>query len=162
MKITVPMVGTIALFALSNCDPGDEPQAASELLAEIETNQDFSVQFRTSEDGSLIISEEGPLQYPSLVAHFAEANEATPLEIFSALAPDREPPLALQRHHAESGKASPRALTVPRFDFRGITGNESTQNCTLSSNGKLVLARYGHACSIGDNDDGKDSVSYHY
>jgi hypothetical protein len=29
-------------------------------------------------------------------------------------------------------------------------------------NGKLVLARYGHACSIGDNDDGKDSVSYHY
>lgn len=137
-RFMLPLFATVLVLGMNACDEPESTPTVDErgitLLAEVELD-DFKIQFTKSPAGAIVVSEDGPVEHPSYVAHLVIDLAATPLEMFVALSPDADVPEALQADHTERTQEPPRALTIPTVAFRGITVIESAANCTLASDG---------------------------
>lgn len=141
-----PLLGALLTLAATACDEPDAAVSRLEergvtVLAQIEVD-DFEYLFTRSASGKIAVSEEGPSEQPSYLAHLALAQRATPLEMLLALDPDGEAPEELRAAHAAATTAAPRALSLPTPSFRSLTQVEPNANCTLASDGAWFDAEW--------------------
>lgn len=109
-----------------------------ELLASVQSPEGVEVSFHALDDGGVIVSEYGPVEAPSPLIYFNAVEQASPLELFTALAPDQEPPEALVVNHEalmlnRNRSLEPRQLHLPDPRFRST--NEQYENTDCSYTG---------------------------
>jgi len=96
-------------------DPIDDPAAPGvRVLATVELPDDVQVEFGVMPTGGITTMEYAPVKAPSPMNYYARRYQATPLELFTALAPDREAPPELVAAHATQVIAEHRADAEPR------------------------------------------------
>lgn len=152
------MMMCLAIGPMAGCDEGSEPEPAErdfegeyesnvtrgyELLAVVPLEEGGIVEFGRLPSGGIAVVEHTPFGALSPIDTLMTANEATPLELYMALAPAEEPvPAALVQAHerfaVENGlSVEPRALTFEPTDpgFRAHYDWRYAADCSLSADG---------------------------
>ncbi|WAS90327.1 hypothetical protein [Nannocystis punicea] len=134
------LLGMFLALGAGACDDGAGAAAAEleergvTLLAEVE-QEDFVLRFTKSAGGTIAVSEDGPMDQPSYLAHLSLEEHATPMEIFLAIDPEGEVPEELRIDHEATTKAPPRALSLPQVSFRSVSQGETAATCSLTADG---------------------------
>jgi hypothetical protein len=139
---SLAFVLSLAFLPLACGDELDDTVEDANLLADIDSGK-FNIQFVRVE-GGIIMSEVGPTDVPSPLTYLVKEHQASPLEIFMAVAPNEEAPEELVVAHERKVDAPPRQLSVDDSSFRGFSGGVSGATCTSFADG-LWLAGQGWA-----------------
>ena len=126
------------VFSLASCDASYEPDDAGVgSLARIRTDDGVIVEF-VEASGTLLVSETAPIDSPSPLTYFLTRAEASPLELYLALAPGSAPPAELVSLHDELASvgafdSAPRQLELPGAEFRALYETYGAVDCTYAS-----------------------------
>lgn len=144
-SLLVPL--SLCVLSASSCDDEDPPEPAErvsefvgqdlELLTSVESPEGVEVSFHAIGNGGVIVSEYGPAEAPSPLTYFNAVERATPLELFTALAPDQDPPAALVVNHEalkwnRNQSLVPRELHLPDPSFRSTNEQYYNTDCSYS------------------------------
>jgi hypothetical protein len=129
----------LACATVIGCDSDDAHDVNDEfLLARTVSPEGVEIEFRRGQDGGIVVSEYGPETAPSPVVYLAATENATPLEVFLAVAPDQEPPRELVQQHELAMReldqpVTPRSLRLPDPSFRTTYLDYYATNCSYTS-----------------------------
>lgn len=139
---------SLCVLSASSCDSEDPPESPErnselvgqdlELLASVQSPEGVEVSFHAIGNGGVIVSEYGPAEAPSPLIYFNAVERATPLELFTALAPDQDPPPDLVVNHEalmlnRNQSLVPRELHLPDPSFRSTNEQYYNTDCSESS-----------------------------
>lgn len=132
MKVQFRLFTSMAALAIacmtSACTEQDEEIGD---FAQLTTDDGLEITFGRMTDGGIAVAEVGPASSPSRLTYFA-SQHATPLEVFLAVAPGQEAPLALEVHHASMTDEPPRALAEGFRSFSGAVEPDAG-DCSYAS-----------------------------
>jgi hypothetical protein len=158
MNGKISVAAALVLTAITGCVEDDSNNDNGPVLAVIESDDALTIEFyEIEEDGSIIVSEVGPAEVPSKLAALVDL-EATPLEMYLALAQGDEIPIELEMHHASVTDSEPRDLSL---SFRGYSDSTSSADCSATEDADWFDA---FSTFIGWTDTGywSGSGTYHF
>ncbi len=142
--VAIGITLSMATVACDEEDPSESTDRTSEfvgqeleLIASVQSPEGVEVNFHAIDNGGVIVSEYGSVEAPSPLIYFNATEQASPLELFTALAPEEEPPAALVVNHEalmlnRDESLTPRELHLPDPRFRSTNEQYYNTNCSYA------------------------------